>query len=267
MNKISRIVASAAVATAIAAVPATTAIAGYFPADRQTYTCVTPDNCPGADHVVFDSFTNNPVVGDERPFLAGSLNSQNVQDRIKVQDGDKIVVRAYIHNDADATKMGNNEANTVAKNVNFKLLVPTASEKDMNLVGFISADNANPKSINDTMSLYGDNAFTVQYLEGSAQFTHKPDGVHQVTTQLSDNVITSSGASLGDINGCFAYSGYVTLTVVVHMPTTPPVTPPPATPPTKLVNTGPGQVVGIFAAITVAGAFAHRLFLSRKLAR
>ena len=39
------------------------------------------------------------------------------------------------------------------------------------------------------------------------------------------------------------------------------------TPPTTLVNTGPGQVAGLFAVATVAGAFAHRLFLGRRLAR
>lgn len=50
--------------------------------------------------------------------------------------------------------------------------------------------------------------------------------------------------------------------------TTPGTTPPPTTtPPSQLVNTGPGQVVGLFAAATIAGAFAHRLFLSRRLAR
>jgi len=42
---------------------------------------------------------------------------------------------------------------------------------------------------------------------------------------------------------------------------------PPSTPsqPTQLANTGAGDVVGIFAAVAVLGAFAHRLFLSRKL--
>lgn len=267
--KTSRLVASAAVAVATLLAPVSTVYAGYYPADRQTYNCITPDNCPGADHVVFDSFTNNPVVGDERPFLAGSINSQPVQDRLKVKDGDTIVVRAYVHNDADATKMGNNEANTLAKNVVMRVLVPTASQKDMNIVAFINADNASPKSINDTMSVYGDNAFTLEYVKGSAQFEHKPDGKTLVTDKLSDSIVTSSGASLGNIYGCFAYSGYVTLTVKVHMPT-PPVTPPvtpPATPPTQLVNTGAGDVIGIFAATAILGAFAHRWFLSRRLAR
>jgi uncharacterized repeat protein (TIGR01451 family) len=44
----------------------------------------------------------------------------------------------------------------------------------------------------------------------------------------------------------------------------------PGVPPTKpqqLVNTGAGDTIGIFAIVTVLGAFAHRLFLSRKLAR
>lgn len=45
---------------------------------------------------------------------------------------------------------------------------------------------------------------------------------------------------------------------------TPPKTP---TPPATLVNTGPGEVAGMFAAITGAGAIAHRKYLSRKLAR
>lgn len=46
------------------------------------------------------------------------------------------------------------------------------------------------------------------------------------------------------------------------------VTPPtPQVLPTTLVNTGPGAVAGIFAGVTIVSAFAHRLFLSRKLAR
>lgn len=40
-----------------------------------------------------------------------------------------------------------------------------------------------------------------------------------------------------------------------------------AVPPTRLVNTGPGQVAALFAAVAVLGAFAHRLFLSRRLGR
>lgn len=37
--------------------------------------------------------------------------------------------------------------------------------------------------------------------------------------------------------------------------------------PEQLVNTGPGDIAGIFAATTIAGAIAHRLFWSRRLER
>lgn len=278
--KTSRLIASAIIMVATLVAPVGMAYAGFYPADRQTYTCLAPlpDGsvpCPGADHVVFNSFINNPVVGDERPFLAGTINTGTgtnaaVQDRLKVKDGDTLVVRAYVHNNADDAKMAGGEAATVAKNVIMRVLVPSVSQKDTNIVAFIDADNASPKSINDTMSVYGDNAFTLEYVKGSAQFSHKADGVHQITDKLSDSIVTQAGAPLGNILGCFQYSGYVTLTVKVHMPTTPtpPVTPPTTpTPPTALPNTGAGDVVGIFGAVAVVSALAHRLFLSRKLSR
>jgi len=213
--KITRILASAAV-TVLALASTGTAFANFYPQDRPTYTCTTPTNCTGANHVTFDSFTNNPVVGDERPFLAGSLNGANVQDRMKVKDGDVVTVRAYIHNNADASLMGG-EANTVAKNVNFRLIVPTVSQSDTNIIGFITASNANPAMVNDTMSVYADSNFTLEYVKGSAQWTHAADGVHQSTVTLSDDIV-GTGASLGDISGCFAYSGWVTVQVKVHMP-------------------------------------------------
>jgi len=47
--------------------------------------------------------------------------------------------------------------------------------------------------------------------------------------------------------------------------TTPPKTPP-QTPPTTLVNTGAGNVIGLFAAATAAGAFVYHRVLRRRLA-
>ncbi|HSX42865.1 MAG TPA: hypothetical protein VLF59_02150 [Candidatus Saccharimonadales bacterium] len=207
---------AAAVVAVTTVVTTATAFAGYYPADRQTYTCTTPNNCKGADHVQFNSFTNNPVVGDERPFLAGSINGAAVQDRMQVKDGDVITVRAYVHNNADATLMGS-EDKTVAKNVKFRLIVPTAAQNDTNIIGFISADNANPAMVNDTMSVYAASNFTLEYVKGSAEFDHKADGTNQITTKLGDDIVSSTGTSLGDINGCFAYSGYIYVQVKVHM--------------------------------------------------
>ena len=41
----------------------------------------------------------------------------------------------------------------------------------------------------------------------------------------------------------------------------------PVTPVTPLPNTGPGDVIGIFAIVTVMGAIAHRIFTKRAIAK
>ncbi len=48
-------------------------------------------------------------------------------------------------------------------------------------------------------------------------------------------------------------------------PTPPPT--PPTTPPKVLTNTGPGQTIGLFFGVTIAGFFAHKMFLSRRARR
>lgn len=284
MNFKSAVLGVTAVAIAIS-VPATS-FASYFPADRQTYTCgaTRPDGttpCEGADHVVFNSFTNNPVVGDERPFFAGSLNGANVQDRVQVKDGDVITLRAYVHNNADPNKIG--AAAAVAKNVRVRVLVPNDKKADHNLVSFITASNAAPNPINDTMSIFGDKAMTLAFVPGSAKFSHSTDGSPtQQTDSVDDSIVSGNGASLGSINGCFNYSGYVTLQVKVSMPTTttppPVVTPPvvetPKTPtpvatakPAALPNAGAGDVAALAAVATLAGSFGYRRFLSNRFAK
>ncbi len=296
--KLTKFFASFVAVVSIVGLVSSVAFAGYYPADRPTYTC-NGNICHGADHVVFNSFVNNPVVGDERPFFAGSIGGANVQDRMKVKDGDVIVLRAYVHNNADPNKIG--EAAALAKNVRVRVLVPTAKQADSNMVAFITADNANPGTINDTMSVYGDKAFNLEYVSGSAKWQ-----TNSGTVPVSDSIVTT-GASLGNINGCFQYSGYVTLQVKVKMdqPPVPPTTitvceiatrklvtinesdfnsakytrdlsvcsetptPPTPTKPTvvlasALPNTGPEGVALAAAGASGLGAAAYQLYLRRR---
>lgn len=265
INKVKLTALTGLFVTAILAATTSNVLAGFFPQNRPTYTCQTPTNCLGANHVTFNSFTNNPVVGDERPFFAGSLNGANVQDRIKVNDGQEIVLRAYVHNNADPSLIGKEAA--IARNVKMRVLVPTAKQKEQNLAAFITASNASPKTINDTMSLYADQAFTLQYVNGSANFMHKANGVNLINEKLNDVIISGSGASLGDIHGCFEYSGYVTLKVKVNMdkkpvpPETPkkPNVPQKPTTPESLPNTGPGDVAATFAIVSAASGIAYHV--------
>lgn len=125
-------------------------------------------------------------------------------------------------------------------------------------------------------------AQSISYVSGSGVLY---SGSGQVIKALPDG-ITNSGVNVGSLNGSTVE--YVNFKAKVNCPTppkppkppvTPPVTPPSTPPtttttttttsstPTALVNTGPGDVIGAFAAVSVAGALGYRLYLSRRLAR
>jgi hypothetical protein len=88
----------------------------------------------------------------------------------------------------------------------------------------------------------------------SAPHTYTTPGTYKVVATVTFN---STGAAVAS-SSC---SASVTIPKPPVTPT-PPVTIPPAT----LVNTGPGDVIGLFAVTTVIGAVAHRLY-SRRFAR
>jgi hypothetical protein len=200
-----------ALVAGIALVPAVTSLAGFSPADRPTFTW---DNT--ASYVTFNSITNNPSVGDERPFLSGKVNSApgNVVDNIHVNDNDEVVLRVYLHNNAASN------LNLVSTNTRVKILLPKAASAATYAAGYITSDNANPRVVADTVDFNGDRPFTVEYLPGTAYLTNK---IFTSGTLISDSVVSDSGALVGynaldgRVPGCFEYSGYVTIRVRVHM--------------------------------------------------
>jgi hypothetical protein len=124
-----------------------------------------------------------------------------------------------------------------------------------------SATNAS----NATVSTSGKVTVTLdkgnlEYVAGSTQlFT--VDG--QLIKGLPDGV-TNGGVNAGNLNG--STREFVQFQAKVTCPTTPETPKTPQTPqtPTTLVDTGAGDVLGIFAAVTVAGALARSLVLARR---
>src|SRR4051812_22145852 len=193
---------------------------GWGPA-RPVYMCKTPEVCPGADHVVFDSYTNNPVAGDERPFLAATTRPLNVaspglgvvRDRVGVEPGDAVYVRAYINNAADYTLTP--KVKSTARGVWIKAVVPAAANINQRVRAEIGAINASPKVIWDDFSVYSDRKVRLTFVPGSATFTHKPDGLRERTDPLSDSIVAGAGAPLGSIGGSFAESGWIVFQLTV----------------------------------------------------
>lgn len=100
--------------------------------------------------------------------------------------------------------------------------------------------------------------------------------VGQTHQYAANGTYTISATAHFNVNGQDETAGGVNCEkVVTFSATTPPtVTPPatttpstPAATPTQLVNTGAGSVVGLFAAVSAAGAVAYRYFLGRRLSR
>ncbi len=199
---------------AVAAVMIPAVVMAWGP-DRPTYTMANP-----ADHVTFDSITDNSEVGDERNFLtikdASNTAAGGWQDSVTAQAGHEYLVRIYVHNDAAAN------LNLKATNVRTKVNVPNTTGKSVQLGGFITADNAAPQEIWDSATLTSNSDFNVAYQAGSARLYNNAFG--QAGAQLSDGIVTDAGAPLGYdkldgiIPGCMQYAGYVTFKVKVEAP-------------------------------------------------
>lgn len=272
MSKVKSLAIGLAAVAVTASVPATS-FAAFGPANRATFTCSTPTACVGADYVTFNSFTNAPNYGDERAFFDGKdvtdVNGK-FTDVMNVKNGQEIHLRVYVHNNADPKRTEAGAA--IAKNTTVLVQLPGTKVKKTEsfAVANISADNANPGLVNDTLTFRGEKPFTLSYVPGSAKVERRLDGQNWTTQSISDSIVTT-GANLGDWKGCFEYSGFVTLTVKVAMdtPTTPvtPTTPATPTTPKSLPKTGPAEVVATVAGVSILGTIAHRLFTSRRLSR
>lgn len=193
--------------------------AGFGP-DRPTK--VYSQGVPGFDHVTFNSFTGVPNIGDERQFFNGKYpNAAAYSDPMpEVKDGDVLTLEVYVHNGADSALNDIAGQPGVAKNTKVRVALPTTIAKSQQATAYISADNAVPQQVFDTLNLGAANGgmFQVEYVPGSAHI----QGNH-INSAISDSVVTT-GATIGseslngDVKGCFDELTYVTIQVKVKMP-------------------------------------------------
>ena len=194
--------------------------AGFGP-DRPTKPWV--QGTSGFDHVTFNSFTGVPNIGDERNFMTGKINNGPVgfyDPMNQVRDGNELLVRVYVHNNADSSLNDNNKLG-VAKNTKVRVEVPeNALANAHQMKGYVSADNAVPQTITDTLDVNANYPFQFDYVEGSARI----DSNTLRDVPLSDE-ITRGGVLIGDtpalngeMKGCFEYVAVVTYKVKIKAP-------------------------------------------------
>lgn len=176
----------------------------------------------GFDHVTFNSFTNVPGgVGDERDFMRGvqvgrdSVWSDPVNN---VEQNAEVEAKIYIHNGADGSLNDASGNPGIARNVRVRVTVPTGSKQGHEATAYISADNATPGTVYDTLTMNGkDNGFfELSYVAGSAKL-HK-DGASIPLTSAQEQALLGSGVNIGDIKGCFEFVQEITFRMKVKMP-------------------------------------------------
>lgn len=172
----------------------------------------------------------NNIAGDQ-DFLTGRNVTQNgnFTDPVNgVKKDDEVDVAVYYHNAVP---------DTVARNVRIKVTLPTAEQSSHVIQGNLSADNAgnvtgtvvNGQEVgqaNLTINTVG--ATKLNYVPGSVRWypnrmTTTGPGANLPDGQTGDSIITT-GISIGDLNGCFEFSGFVLFRVKVAQTITPPPT-------------------------------------------
>lgn len=185
-------------------------------------------NTPGFDHVTFNSFTGvneGPApIGDERYFFNGKYTdagSKYADPMPEVKNNDVLRLQVYVHNGADPALNTATGQPGVARNTKVRVALPQGFAADHQAKAYISADNAQPTTVEDTLNIGSalGEKFTLEYVPGSAKVV----GNH-INAQVADSIVGAGGALIGseaidgNVKGCFDEMIYVTLEVKVRMP-------------------------------------------------
>jgi hypothetical protein len=139
--------------------------------------------------VQFNSTINRLLLGDERYFLGAKVLGTKEPPRhtVIVEPGDIVQISAVVVNDADFWP------GSTAHGTRFRLTIPTNSAKVMPITGHISAENAQPSGVYDSLYLRSNERFSVEYLSESAMLV--PSSIPG-ESHLSDSVV-EEGALIG----------------------------------------------------------------------
>src|SRR4030042_3113429 len=121
-------------------------------------------------------------------------------DPVTANYGDRISFNVYYHNGME---------DTVAHNTRIRVDLPSAASTKLVSTANLWADNATLITDTGTVNINGSTPAVLEYISGSTLwyvnqgFSPKPEPVH-----LSDG-ITESGVNIGDVTGCWEYTGFV----------------------------------------------------------
>lgn len=210
---------TALTAALVGAVVVPAALFAWGPSNRPTFTMANP-----ADHVVFNSITDNPDMGDERNFVRiREAGVGNYGDVVNVQPGKEYEVEVFYHNNA-ATIYNDAQYNYagIAQNVTARVEMPAEAKagQQVHITGYVSASNATPQSVWDEAYLTSNQDVALRYVDGSAKVHTKG----AINGQAVSNSLYTTGALLGfnafdgKVPGCNDFEGWVVFRVKAAAP-------------------------------------------------
>ena len=153
---------------------------------------------------------NVPHFGAELPLFEGAnvtRNQNNFSDPVTGDPGDNIAGLIYIHNDVLGSE---------ATNSKVKVDLPsTTTNKTAVLKETLSASNAEPKWISDTLTMNLSADANLSYVPGSAKFYHVEDNqsVEKPFPNHDGDNLTTVGVNLGNLKGCKEFIYYISFIV------------------------------------------------------
>ena len=182
---------------------------------RDTYTMEKP-----ADHVTFNSITDNPVLGDERNFVRVAEVGANGKfaDEIKIVPGKEYEVYIGYHNNAASSLNGTAAGGKgIALDVRISSQFPSAvsASKKGKVSAIISSSNATPTEVWDEAYFTTDSKDDVvlRYVEDSATIYN--GGKINNTKLAGEYLFSEDGVYIGfnklsgSLPGCAEYSGHI----------------------------------------------------------
>ena len=180
--------------------------------ERETYTLENP-----ADHVTFNSITNNNVLGDERNFVRVAEVGANgtFTDEIKIEPGKEYEVYIGYHNNAASNLNPSGVGMALDVRISSQFPSTVSASKKGKVSAIISSSNATPievwdeayfttdsdadvvlKYVEDSATIYNGGALNGTKLGGEYLFSEK--GIYIGYNKLS-----------GKLPGCAEYSGHI----------------------------------------------------------
>jgi len=147
-----------------------------------------------------------PHFAAELPLFEGAnitKNQQGYSDPVTGNPGDNIAGLIYIHNDVKGS---------TATNSKVKVDLPsTTTNKSAVLKETLSAENANPTEISDTLTANLSADANINYVPGSAKFYHvvNNQSVEIPFPNGDGNNLTTTGVNLGKLQGCTEFVYFI----------------------------------------------------------